>query len=419
MATSSQDSAISITIHRGASQVGGCATEIATGRTRILIDFGSTLVGSASEITDEDIKGVFEARHFDAVLFTHYHADHTGLMKHIPDDVPIYMGRFCRDVMRIMADAMQDDAASAILNDDNRTHAMEYFPHHYKIGDFQVTPFFVDHSAFLSYAYLIEAAGKRIFYSGDVRQHGYLGKGLLPTLRKLVRQVDVLILEGTNLGRQASSTLSEHEMRTSAEKILRRHDANFLICSSTNFDSLASFHQAAKNVGIPVYVLSETGKRLCELFTDEASPYSPMFNLKDIRSYKDFKDEKPHRFLLIYSTLLNKRDLSRYHAQVGHYKGAALIYSLWDGYVNPTSSAFDPVLAHFVDSFGDNAYHLHTTGHADSDTLAEIIMALRPREAIIPIHTEHGEMYRDLPIGEYRQKVRQLADGESFSLRMN
>lgn len=32
-------------IHRGSSQIGGCCTQISTGRSRILIDFGANLPG--------------------------------------------------------------------------------------------------------------------------------------------------------------------------------------------------------------------------------------------------------------------------------------------------------------------------------------------------------------------------------------
>ena len=36
-----------ITIHRGTHQIGGCAAEICTADTRIFVDFGSALDGSA------------------------------------------------------------------------------------------------------------------------------------------------------------------------------------------------------------------------------------------------------------------------------------------------------------------------------------------------------------------------------------
>jgi ribonuclease J len=37
---------------------------------------------------------------------------------------------------------------------------------------FAVTPYLIDHSGFDAVAYLIEADGKRLFYSSDFRGHG-------------------------------------------------------------------------------------------------------------------------------------------------------------------------------------------------------------------------------------------------------
>ena len=45
---------INITIHRGANQIGGCITEIATTKTKIIIDLGSNLPGNkVKELTVE------------------------------------------------------------------------------------------------------------------------------------------------------------------------------------------------------------------------------------------------------------------------------------------------------------------------------------------------------------------------------
>ena len=45
--TSLKDSNVSITIHRGIDQIGGCITEISTDTSRVFIDFGQNLPGNA------------------------------------------------------------------------------------------------------------------------------------------------------------------------------------------------------------------------------------------------------------------------------------------------------------------------------------------------------------------------------------
>lgn len=64
-----------ITIHRGTHQIGGCASEICTANTRIFIDFGSALDGSAGIQIDGLNTGKDAC---DGVLLTHYHGDHVG-----------------------------------------------------------------------------------------------------------------------------------------------------------------------------------------------------------------------------------------------------------------------------------------------------------------------------------------------------
>lgn len=48
-----------ITIHRGAYQIGGCVTEIATEKSKILIDLGNNLPGNEMlDFTKEDIVNI-------------------------------------------------------------------------------------------------------------------------------------------------------------------------------------------------------------------------------------------------------------------------------------------------------------------------------------------------------------------------
>ena len=92
-------------IHRGSSQIGGCCTQIGTGESRILIDFGANLPGTDQNagIKDSEMfQKVFGSVRKGAVLFTHYHGDHYGLFKEIPDDVPMYIGSLAKDILEIL-----------------------------------------------------------------------------------------------------------------------------------------------------------------------------------------------------------------------------------------------------------------------------------------------------------------------------
>ena len=74
------------------------------------------------------------------------------------------------------------------------------------------------------------------------------------------------------------------------------------------------------------------------------------------------------------------------------FEGGLLIYSMWEGYKK------QPQMQAFLDAcseMGLSIFSLHTTGHADSQTIRTLIDHTNPNE-IIPIHTEAPEWFNDL-----------------------
>ncbi len=72
------------------------------------------------------------------------------------------------------------------------------------------------------------------------------------------------------------------------------------------------------------------------------------------------------------------------------------IYSLWEGYLQDDSLQ---KMMKFVKKKNMNFYQVHTSGHAEIDTLK-----------IIPIYTFHPDKYGGL----FKQKIEQVSDGEVF-----
>lgn len=94
-----------ITIHRGIDQIGGCITDIATKKARILIDLGQNLPDGEGVIHDdlanrESIENL--TRGVDAVFYTHYHGDHLGLFNLVPDNINQYIGKVAKRVALIL-----------------------------------------------------------------------------------------------------------------------------------------------------------------------------------------------------------------------------------------------------------------------------------------------------------------------------
>ena len=68
------------------------------------------------------------------------------------------------------------------------------------VGPFRITPLLVDHSAYDAYALLIEARGKRLLYTGDLRAHGRKASLFERLVKQPPQEIDVMLMEGTSIG---------------------------------------------------------------------------------------------------------------------------------------------------------------------------------------------------------------------------
>lgn len=414
---------VRIKIHRGTEQIGGSITEIATSQHRIFIDFGAALPGTSSKITDNQMLSMLTDTKCDGIFFSHYHGDHTGLIQQIPDGIPLYIGNTARQILYNIKKALHDETGAARLQSDDLKTISAAQPIY--IGDITVTPYFVDHSAAEAYMFVIEAEGKRILHMGDFRTHGRLGKGLfqlLPRIFPTGHPADVLITEGTMIGRTTSSypLLSERMLLQQATTLLSKYRYTFLICSSTNFDTLASFHTAAKRNNIPMIANSYICNQ-CQVFSKNLGQRQALYNFDKLYHWQPYPAILPngltqtehirkHGFVFIVAPKTS------YRAYMEQFRdlNPLLIYSLWDGFLDEKHPAFQPELAAFIKDWPN--CHLHTSGHANKASIAKIIQLTRPQKAIFPIHTEMGYEFYNLPIGNFRNSIHLLHDGEEYVL---
>ena len=217
---------------------------VSSSEAKVMIDFGENLPGAEAEKLAFD----WEAERVDAVLFTHYHGDHIGRFKEIPRSVPVYMGRVTRQVMTTIAKYTKDTEVLQILQDNARVHEIKA-AESFAVKDIRITPYLVDHSAFDACMYLLETPDKTILHTGDFRGHGHRGKSLIHMIDTYIRRngkrkVDVLLIEGTMLSRLTEKAYSEADMLKDCIRLFEVHMYVFLICSSTNADTLATFYQA-------------------------------------------------------------------------------------------------------------------------------------------------------------------------------
>ena len=396
---------MNITIHRGANQIGGCITEIASENAKIFIDFGSNLPGSQKEeLKAEDVERM--TVNADAIFYTHYHGDHVGLHHLIPYHVKQYMGAGAIDVMRCKYEALSrhQDFSQQL----EATERMIPFKERERIvvsNSIIVTPYFVSHSAFDAYMFLIECEGKRILHTGDFRRHGYLGKGLFPTLEKYIGKVDLLITEGTMLGRQQETVVTEQQIQQNTIQALRQHKYIFALCSSTDIDRLASFHAACKTTE-RLFLVDGYQRKVLDVFSEYSGKKSPLYNFDhsfELRGHKAYRIEKITNLFRDKGFLMPVRMTSSWliedMMQVFTDEAPWLIYSMWNGYAEENGkNTLENVVA-IRRLFGNRIFDgvkdgFHTSGHADIQTLQEVCKTVNPTIGVIPIHKDADTQYQ-------------------------
>ena len=372
-----------VNVIRGQNQIGGNIIEVATDKTRILLDVGVEL--DDENVQFPDVEGLFSDAAFDAVFISHYHGDHLGLAYYIDNKIPLYMGEASYRIVK----AADDYKGCASVAPNGFLRHLEPIV----IGDITVSPFLCDHSAFDSYMLLCEADGEKVLYTGDFRSNGR--KSFDRLLNALPDNVDKLICEGTTLSRKTQTPLREVELEEQAVVEFRNAAGPiFVLQSSTNIDRIVTMYRAAKRSG-RVF--------LQELYmadvTTAAGSGIPNPKFDDV--YAFITNPKRHDALLKYHRIGKARiaktpfvmcvrsSMLRYLkglSKLMNFEGGLLVYSMWSGYQQ------QPAMSSFIkecEDMGLRLVSLHTSGHADPDTIKALIDKVQPTE-IIPVHTENA-----------------------------
>ena len=387
-----------VCIHRGTQEVGGTCIELESQGQRIVLDVGLPLDGIDAMEQLPDVSGFREPQDsLLAVVISHPHQDHYGLAHHLPVDTPMIMGAATDRIL----------AASTLFTPTGVTFQKVLHLEHgvpLTVGPFEITPYLNDHSAYDAYSLLIAADGQRLFYSGDFRGHGRKAALFERFLKHPPTDVDVLLMEGTTLGRSGPD--AEVETEQDLESCFQEHIAGtpgmVLVWSSgQNIDRLVTLLKACRRAGrqliLDVYtaeILRATGNAHLpqadwdgiKVFLPESQrrqiikkqAYGLLDALKSFRLYPEQLAGEATRSVMLFRPSMT-RDLEK--AECLH--AARLIYSLWPGYLKRA----DLVPFHaWLNQHGIPLVHCHTSGHASPGDLQRFAKAIAPR-MLVPIHS--------------------------------
>jgi len=365
---------------------------------------------------DEIRQGI---KKIDGVVISHAHMDHYGLAGILPRDIPLYCGHASAELI---------DITSRIRPLNREPVAFQFYRGRelFHIGPFSITPYLMDHSAFDSYAFLVSAGDKSVFYTGDFRAHGRKAK----TYNDLINNppdVDILIMEGTMIGsRSDEPAITEEELEDRFVKMISETPGIVMVsASSQNIDRLVTIFKAAQRSQrrfiIDFYtaeILEILGKyaripqpswsRIRVCYPKFLAQRFEQLGLKYILTkhringikWAKLKEIESQAVMLIRPGFL--WDIKRFL----DLKNATWVYSMWPGYLE-TSKPLNKLRSYFEEKDVRIEY-LHTGGHAKIQALIRLTEALNP-STVIPIHSAHAEKYKD-----YFSNVTLLNDGKIF-----
>ena len=432
---------VSVVVHCGTQAIGGSCVELRCGDTRIVIDVGMPLVNpDGSEFNSRECQGVegqklyerqilpqveglyhWQPRSVDAILVSHAHMDHYGFLDHVHGDIPVYLSEETLKLMRLTKQYIKSTPVA-------KRPVVFKWHESFQCGPFKITPHLVDHSACGAYAFLVEAEGKRVLYSGDLRDHGGKWKTFPLLIKNVPKGIDAVLLEGTMMGRNGV-VKREEQLCEEAVEFCRETRGPVLSCQSgQNIDRLCAYFKAARHANRLFLVDPYVAHVLDTLYdpkrivipTVSRNPgtmrvfYPNWMKQSDIAlRYGRYKIEaeeiaakRERVFMIVRPTM--RRFLNKVQRVGNGLDGGLLLFSMWSGYKEEKGPK------EFLEWAREKQLDIHdhhTSGHATIEALQRLVAAIEPKRTI-PIHTFHGDDYRKY----FGPAVCRLRDGEALEL---
>jgi ribonuclease J len=413
---------LSAHIHRGSRQIGGSCVELAADGERLVLDLGLPLEAEPDEVALPQIEGLTAVGTPPlALILSHGHPDHYGLAGQANRSVPVYIGEAAHRILQeasFFTPGEYSLAPAGFLRDHEPI----------QLGPFTVTPFLVDHSAYDAYALLVDAGGRRLFYSGDFRAHGRKHRAMDRLIAHPPHDIDALLLEGTHVRALDDNhrAMTEAELETELVGLAKAKKGLLLLAySPQNADRLVTAYRAAVRSGrdlvIDLYaaVIAEATDRdtipkagwdRVRVFVPQAQrikvkrrgAFARTEAVKSHRIYPEQLADAAGRIVMTFRASMAP-DLERADCLAG----AQAIWSMWPGYLE--NDAGQRLTAWLAEQKIPLTM-LHASGHATVEDLQRLAGALAAR-AVIPIHTAAPERFV-----EFFENVTPRRDGEWWSI---
>ena len=399
-----------VCVHRGTQEIGGTCIELAAGGSRLLLDLGLPLDGDPADASCHPaVDGLAGGGDLHGLVLSHGHVDHWGLAHLAGPELPVHLGAATLHILQAAAPFVPRSYVPA-----NPQVFASDVP--FTVGPFRVTPHLVDHSAYDAHAFTIEAEGRRLFYSGDIRGHGRKAAMFERLIAAPPADVDVMLLEGSSLGRLAPDQRFPTEADVEAlliEQFRATTGMALVAASAQNIDRMVSLYRACKRTGRTLLL----DLYAAEVLRATGSPHIPQSDWPGVAlhvpQYQRIQVKRNERFDLLAThgaqrvypedlpalapraALLFRPAMLPDLDRAACLTGAVAIWSQWDGYLQrPNGQALQAALA----ERGIPLTHAHTSGHASIADLRRLASAVAPK-VLVPVHTFKARRFPELFAG--------------------
>ena len=398
-----RSTAIRVCIHRGSKEIGGNCVEIEAEGKRIVLDAGLPLERDKDpELELPPVKGFHEEDDsFLGLFISHPHLDHYGLISQIRQTIPVYIGKAANAILQASSVFSPSGICLEPAGFLQDRRAM-------KLGPFTITPFLMDHSAYDTYALMVEAGGKKLFYTADFRRHGRKSRLLDKLIADPPPEVNRLLTEGTRVGKADTGNQSEDDLVPQFTDLFSNAKGLPLVwVSGQNIDRIVTIFKACMAAGKQLII----DMYAAEILRSIGNPKLPQAGWKNIKVFLPSSQRsqiiQKERFDVtdrfkaqrIYSeslrtesgksVMLFRPSMTRDMEKADCLDHSQLVCSVWAGYLK------DPKNQWFADWLGKKqmpVHYVHASGHASLSDLARLQAAFLGAK-VTPMHLDNPQAF--------------------------
>ncbi|MFH1831757.1 MAG: MBL fold metallo-hydrolase [bacterium] len=400
-----------------------------------------------------DIKGIYrndylkhmerqaEQRAIDAVLLTHAHADHAQYIHFLRFDIPIFCTKATKIILQTLEETGSNSCSDLITTCEafsfyvnkkgensriTRKQTEYVYSRDYKImqsnekvqiGSLEIEMVAVDHSLPGACGFILYSDEGNLVYTGDIRFHGShskLSKNFVEKARSV--KPTWLIVEGTRIDQE--EVHSEHEVKQEITSLIEKaQNIVFVEFPIRDLDRTNTIYQAAiaNNrkfvVNLKLAYLIDALGDLCPFSLDNVQILVPkkswgLISKQGIERKQVEQDyDTWERNYIFRNNCITYEELCKNPQKYVVTMGMWEINQLTD--IKPKDaiwikSSCEPFCEemeldearkkNWLNHFKIQEFFAHASGHASGNEIRNMIKEINP-QVIIPIHTEHSEMF--------------------------